>query len=47
VPPSCAAAKECLDTIDRMDVCGAMANNLDAAALMQSTTSCMKAITSC
>ncbi|HEY4057722.1 MAG TPA: hypothetical protein VGM39_14005 [Kofleriaceae bacterium] len=47
LPQNCAAAKECLDTIDRMDVCGAMANSIDPLQVMQTASSCIKAMSSC
>ncbi|HEY4175917.1 MAG TPA: hypothetical protein VGM90_03765 [Kofleriaceae bacterium] len=47
LPQNCAAVKECLDTIDRMDVCGTMANNIDPLQIVQSASSCIKAISSC
>ena len=47
IPQGCAAAQECLDKIDHIDVCGSMANNLDPMALMQATSSCVTAMQSC
>ncbi|CAN5728136.1 hypothetical protein BH11MYX2_BH11MYX2_07340 [soil metagenome] len=47
MPQNCPAATECMNTIEKIDVCGAMANNLDPYQLIQSTASCIKAMSSC